>query len=66
MFDQKAVLPDGFSCLAKNCGIKTDGSADLAVFYADKPCAAAAVLSAVAPLRWISDPGQFIHLSGSP
>ena len=45
MFHDKAILPQGFSCLAKNCGLKTDGSADLALFYSEVVCDAAAVFT---------------------
>jgi len=45
MFHSKAIMPKGFSCLSKNCGIKTDGNADLALFFSEKPCTAAAVFT---------------------
>jgi len=41
---EKAVLPQGFSCTAKNCGIKKTGQ-DLAIFFTDKPATAAGVFT---------------------
>jgi glutamate N-acetyltransferase/amino-acid N-acetyltransferase len=45
MKQEKAVLPQGFSCYAKNCGLKPDGSDDLAIFYSDTPCSVAGVFT---------------------
>ena len=45
MIHSKSRLPQGFSCLSKNCGIKQDGSPDLALFYSEQPCSAAAVFT---------------------
>ena len=44
-FHEKAVMPKGFSCLSKNCGVKADGSADLAVFHSDVLANSAAVFT---------------------
>ena len=44
-FHEKAVMPKGFSCLSKSCGVKADGSADLAVFHSDVLSNAAAVFT---------------------
>ena len=37
------VMPKGFSCASKNCGIKAGGKNDLSLFYSDVPAAAAAM-----------------------
>jgi len=38
-------MPQGFSCMAKNCGIKEGGKEDLSLFYSDTKCNAAAVFT---------------------
>ncbi len=38
-------FPPGFRCAAASCGLKSDGRPDLALFVADRPCAAAAVFT---------------------
>ena len=45
MFHEKLIMPQGFSCMAKNCGIKTGGKEDLSLFYSDVECSAAAVFT---------------------
>lgn len=45
MFHEKPIMPQGFSCMAKNCGIKKGDKEDLSLFYSDKPCAAAGVFT---------------------
>jgi glutamate N-acetyltransferase/amino-acid N-acetyltransferase len=45
MFHEKTRMPAGFTCLSKNCGLKKDGSADLALFYSDTACTAAGVFT---------------------
>lgn len=45
MFHEKQIMPQGFTCMAKNCGIKEGGKEDLSLFYSDKPCSAAAVFT---------------------
>ena len=45
MFHDKAIMPQGFSCMAKNCGIKAKGKEDLSLFYSDTSCNAAAVFT---------------------
>lgn len=41
---EKPVMPAGFKCAGKNCGIKEKGN-DLSVFISDKPANAAAVFT---------------------
>ena len=43
-FDGPAVLPKGFHCASRNCGIKKSG-ADLALFVSDTDAAAAAIFT---------------------
>jgi len=43
-FHERARMPRGFSCAARNCGLKPEG-ADLALFYSEVPAAAAAVFT---------------------
>jgi glutamate N-acetyltransferase / amino-acid N-acetyltransferase len=38
------VLPPGFRCAARNCGLKAEGE-DLSLFVSDVPCAAAGLLT---------------------
>ena len=38
-------MPQGFSCMAKNCGIKKGDKEDLSLFYSDVPCTAAGVFT---------------------
>lgn len=45
MFHETQIMPQGFSCMAKNCGIKTGGKEDLSLFYSDSECSAAAVFT---------------------
>ena len=44
-FDEKAVMPKGFTCASRNCGIKEGDAEDLALFYSDKSAEAAAVFT---------------------
>jgi glutamate N-acetyltransferase / amino-acid N-acetyltransferase len=44
-FHERPVLPRGFSCMAKHCGIKEGGAPDLALFRSEVPAAAAAVFT---------------------
>jgi glutamate N-acetyltransferase/amino-acid N-acetyltransferase len=44
LFQESPRFPHGFRCAATHCGIKKAGS-DLALFAADRPCAAAAVFT---------------------
>lgn len=44
VFHEKPILPRGFRCASRNCGLKT-GAADLAVFYSELPAQAAAVFT---------------------
>jgi glutamate N-acetyltransferase/amino-acid N-acetyltransferase len=44
IFHERARLPRGFRCAARNCGLKREG-ADLALFYSEAPAAAAAVFT---------------------
>ncbi|MEN9360358.1 MAG: Arginine biosynthesis bifunctional protein [Verrucomicrobiota bacterium] len=39
------VMPKGFSCASKNCGIKAGGKNDLSLFYSEVPAAAAAMFT---------------------
>ena len=41
---KKPVMPQGFSCSSKNCGLKEQG-ADLSLFYSKVPASAAAVFT---------------------
>lgn len=43
-FHERARMPRGFLCTARNCGLKADGK-DLALFYSEVPAAAAAVFT---------------------
>lgn len=43
-FHERARMPRGFLCTARNCGLKREGS-DLALFYSEAPAAAAAVFT---------------------
>lgn len=43
-FDETPVMPKGFSCASRNCGIKKEGD-DLALFYSEKTAEAAAVFT---------------------
>ena len=43
-FHNKPVMPKGFMCASKNCGLKI-GEKDLSLFYSDTPAAAAAVFT---------------------
>ncbi|WDE98166.1 bifunctional glutamate N-acetyltransferase/amino-acid acetyltransferase ArgJ [Lentisphaera profundi] len=43
-FDEKPVMPKGFTCASRNCGIKEEGD-DLAIFYSEKTAEAAAVFT---------------------
>lgn len=43
-FDQTPVMPQGFTCTSRNCGIKEEGD-DLALFYSEKLAEAAAVFT---------------------
>ncbi|MCH2206506.1 MAG: bifunctional glutamate N-acetyltransferase/amino-acid acetyltransferase ArgJ [Lentisphaerales bacterium] len=45
MFHEKAVLPQGYSCVSKNCGLKADGAEDLSVIFSDTLATAAAVFT---------------------
>lgn len=45
MFHEKAILPQGFTCASKNCGLKADGAEDLSVIYSDRLASAAAVFT---------------------
>lgn len=45
MFHETPVMPKGFTCMAKNCGIKKGGKEDLSLFYSDVQCNAAAVFT---------------------
>ena len=45
MFHEEAILPQGFSCASKNCGLKADGAEDLSVIYSDTVASAAAVFT---------------------
>lgn len=44
VFHEKPILPRGFRCASRNCGLKT-GAADLSVFYSEVPAQAAAVFT---------------------
>lgn len=44
-FHDTPIMPQGFTCMSTNCGLKADGSADLALFVSDAPCNAAAVFT---------------------
>jgi len=44
-FHDTPVLPAGFTCAARNCGLKPDGQPDLALFYSAAPAQAAAVFT---------------------
>jgi glutamate N-acetyltransferase / amino-acid N-acetyltransferase len=44
-FHEPPRLPLGFSCATKNCGLKPNGEPDLALFFSDTPCAAAAIFT---------------------
>lgn len=44
VFHEKPILPRGFRCASRNCGLKA-GAADLAVFYSEVPAQAAAVFT---------------------
>ncbi len=41
---KKAILPKGFTCAGKNCGLKKEGK-DLAIFYSEVEAAAAGVFT---------------------
>ena len=43
-FDATPVMPKGFTCASRNCGIK-EGEDDLALFYSDVPAKSAAVFT---------------------
>jgi len=43
-FHASPILPRGFRCAARNCGLKTTGE-DLSLFFADRPCSAAGLLT---------------------
>ena len=45
MFHEKPIMPQGFSCMAKNCGIKKGDKEDLSLFYSDTICNAAGVFT---------------------
>lgn len=45
MFHETPVMPKGFTCMAKNCGIKKGGKEDLSLFYSEVQCNAAAVFT---------------------
>jgi glutamate N-acetyltransferase / amino-acid N-acetyltransferase len=45
MFHETPVMPKGFSCLSKNCGIKKQDKPDLSVIYSDVPGNAAAMFT---------------------
>ncbi|MFO7259826.1 MAG: bifunctional glutamate N-acetyltransferase/amino-acid acetyltransferase ArgJ [bacterium] len=44
-FHETPVLPAGFLCAARSCGLKPDGQPDLALFYSAVPAQAAAVFT---------------------
>ncbi|HEY8468540.1 MAG TPA: bifunctional ornithine acetyltransferase/N-acetylglutamate synthase, partial [Longimicrobiales bacterium] len=44
-FHDVPVLPAGFSCAARSCGLKSGGEPDLALFYSAVPAQAAAVFT---------------------
>ncbi|MFT5126769.1 MAG: glutamate N-acetyltransferase/amino-acid N-acetyltransferase [Rhodothermales bacterium] len=44
-FHTTPIMPQGFTCMSTNCGLKADGSADLALFVSEQPCNAAAVFT---------------------
>ncbi|HEX7089647.1 MAG TPA: bifunctional glutamate N-acetyltransferase/amino-acid acetyltransferase ArgJ [Longimicrobiales bacterium] len=44
-FHEVPVLPAGFSCAARSCGLKPGGQPDLALFYSAAPAQAAAVFT---------------------
>ncbi len=44
-FHDTPVLPTGFTCAARSCGLKPDGQPDLALFYSAEPAQAAAVFT---------------------
>ena len=44
-FHETPVLPAGFTCAARSCGLKPDGQPDLALFYSAEPAQAAAVFT---------------------
>jgi glutamate N-acetyltransferase / amino-acid N-acetyltransferase len=44
-FHNTPIMPQGFSCMSTNCGLKADGSADLALFVSEQVCSAAAVFT---------------------
>jgi glutamate N-acetyltransferase/amino-acid N-acetyltransferase len=44
-FHSIPIMPQGFTCMSTNCGLKADGSADLALFVSEKLCNAAAVFT---------------------
>lgn len=56
MNDSKLSLPAGFRAAGVKAGIKASGGRDLAVFVADRPCAAAGTFTtnrvAAAPVQW--------------
>lgn len=45
MLHEKAILPQGYTCASKNCGLKADGAEDLSVIYSDALATAAAVFT---------------------
>jgi len=45
VFHKTPVLPAGFSCAARSCGLKPDGQPDLALFYSAVSAQAAAVFT---------------------
>ena len=44
-FHERPVFPRGFSCAARNCGLKPAGEPDLALFYSEAPAQASAVFT---------------------
>src|SRR5690606_38520023 len=44
-FHEPPVLPAGFTCAARSCGLKEDGRPDLALFFSAEPAQAAAVFT---------------------
>lgn len=44
-FHETPVLPAGFTCAARSCGLKEGGRPDLALFYSAEPAQAAAVFT---------------------
>ncbi len=45
IFHDAPIMPKGFSCMAKNCGIKAGGKEDLSLFYSEVSANAAAVFT---------------------